>query len=251
MTLHLTTHDLSGTLDDFAAELLAAAEIEQPPVDALVLAERLRLTVALDEGLTTRARYLRLAVPNSAALQPSILIQPDSRPERRQWAVAHEIGEHLAHEIFARCGFDPAAESQSAREQVANALAGRLLVPAEWFLSCAALNDWDLFELKRHFSTASHELIARRMLDAPVPAVITLFDQGRMTWRKANSESRAPALCDIEKSAWNVAHFQGRKGVARRGALSVQAWPIHEPHWKREIIRTKIEAGWDDCGGDG
>jgi len=42
--------------------------------------------------------------------------------------VAHEIGEHLAHRVFQRLAVDPRDTPSGTREQVANALASRLLL---------------------------------------------------------------------------------------------------------------------------
>ena len=45
----------------------------------------------------------------------------------------------------------------------------RLLLPMKWFALAATEFDHDLMQLKGRFQSASHELIARRMLDLPHP----------------------------------------------------------------------------------
>lgn len=130
MLPELAIEDVASALDELVVEVLAACETPRPPVDALRLAERLGLTVAVDAAQPARARYLRLAHGESSATRGSIFLRPDDRPERQQWALAHEIGEHLAVEVFARLQVDPAAAAPDSRERVANALAGRLLVPS-------------------------------------------------------------------------------------------------------------------------
>ena len=133
---------------------------------------------------------------------------------------------------------------------VANQLAGRLLLPQPWFgvdgLDCG----WDLFELKSRYQTASHELIARRMLDFTPPVVITIFDHGRRTFRRGNMPGRLPPLVPIELSTWQAAHRDGHPVSASNHLCAVRAWPVHEPDWKREILRTAWLAG-EDFGDSG
>lgn len=250
MLPELALDEYAGVLDDLVVELLAACEVRRPPVDALRLAQRLGITVAYDAQQPQRARYLRLADGDAQAAQPSILIRPDERPERRQWAIAHEIGEHVAHEVFARLGADPSSAPLDAREQVANALAGRLLVPTVWFKEFGRSVGWDLPLLKERFMTASHELLARRMLDGAEPLVVSLFDQGRLTWRRATGGGRVPPLTAIERQCWGFAHDKARSRTARSGALRVQAWPVHEPGWKREVVRAEVDPWCDDDPGE-
>ena len=85
------------------------------------------------------------------------------------WRIASSIG--WVFRSTNRCS--------TAREQVANRLANALLLPRRWFAADGLEHDWDLLELKEHYVTASHELIARRMLDMRSPIVITVCDQGR------------------------------------------------------------------------
>jgi len=107
---------------------------------------------------------------------------------------------------------------------------------------------WDLIALKERYSTASHELIARRMLEMPPPIVVTLCDLGRVRWRRTNTGSRPPRLLPEENNVWRVAHESGTAAsetfdASATGLDSVHCWPIHEVDWKREILRTAI-AEW-------
>ena len=74
----------------------------------------------------------------------SILLRPDPRPERLQWAVAHEIGESCAYQVFERLAVDPHEAPPGSREMVSNQLAARLLLPREWFGDDARRLAWDL-----------------------------------------------------------------------------------------------------------
>lgn len=248
MLPEIPAEQVQFAVEAIARETLAEAVVTSPPVDALLLAERLGLVVARDAGGETRARFVRLG-GSAVGAQETILLSDDPRPERRQWAVAHEIGETRAARVFAHLGVDPVEAPVSAREAVANRLAGCLLLPRDWFASAGAELDWDLIEMKDRFNTASHELIARRMLEMPLPVIITLADQGRTVWRASNRHFRTPSLTPAERDAWRAAHELGRAARCESrelpdGVDDIRAWPIHEPGWRREIVRTALADQW-------
>jgi Zn-dependent peptidase ImmA (M78 family) len=246
MLSELTQEELSIALDAVAGEAIAALPDDRPPMDALALARALRLSVAWDEQQSGRGRIVRLTEFAGTPSRGSILLRPDPRPERLQWAVAHEIGELFSNRVFAELGVDPREAPAGARETVANQLAGRLLLPRTWFAEAAADCGWNILELKRQFATASHELIARRMLDFPPTIGITIFDNGRRTFRRGNLPNRMPPLVPLERAAWQQAHETGEPALKSDYHCHVQAWPIHEPEWKREILRTEWLAESDE-----
>ena len=243
-------------VDEFAAALESCVEgvlweagVTAPPVDALVVADRLGITVAHDDGLGGRARFVRLAEEHRHGDgQATIVVGPAERPEREQWAVAHEIGESVAYRVFDGLGVWPELAPPHARELVANHLASCLLLPGHWFAADGSALDWDLFELKGHYATASHELIARRMLEMRPPVVITVCDLGRVSWRRSNIAARPPRMLVEELALWREAHTTGLPCSATldpstAGLESVRCWPSHEPDWKREILRSEV-AEW-------
>jgi hypothetical protein len=237
MSPEIATEELTAILDRVAEEVLARADVVAPPVNAIQLAVRLGFQVAWDERQAGRARIVRSA----RAGQPgpvAILLKPEPRLERQQWAVAHELGEAWAWRVFEWLGQDPRALRPAVREQVANWLASRLLLPARWFLDSGQEWDWDLFRLKQRFSTASHELIARRMLDCGPPAVVTIFDQGLIVFRQGPGNTRPPRWADWEEACRQEAIVEARPNQ-RRGPPRVRVWPVHEPNWLREIARTE------------
>ena len=183
MLTEIPIEQFAIALDDCAKEVLAEGRISEPPVDALQLADRLRLVIARDTAMQVRARFVRIGERGRSG-RGTILVGEESRPERQQWAVAHELGESVAHRVFAALGIAPVDIPPSAREQLANHLASCLLLPRDWFAADGCNLDWDLYELKQRYSTASHELIARRMLEMSPPVMVTLFDQGKTVWRK-------------------------------------------------------------------
>lgn len=248
MLPEIPEEQVRAAVEGVAREVLAEGDAFGPPVDALLLAERLGMVVARDGVSDARARFVRLGSPGEVA-QATILLADDPRPERRHWAVAHEIGESTAYRVFRELGVDPNEAPVAAREAVANRLAGCLLLPRDWFLSDGGAVDWDLLELKARYSTASHELIARRMLEMPPPVIITLVDQGKPQWRRSNRHFRAPPRTPPEVAAWKVAHEQSQAARCETtelpdGIEDVRAWPVHEPQWRREIVRTALSDEW-------
>jgi len=238
MLAHIPVAELAAALDAVAEEVLEQAHVTVPPVDAFRLARALDIVVATDAQQTCRARYVRLR-PRGGWPQPAILLRPDPRAERLHWAAAHELGEHLAVRVYERLGLDPRIDGAGARESLANHLARRLLLPTRWFSADGIRLQWDLAALKARYTTASHELIARRMLEFEPPTIVSIFDQSRLYFRRANLGRQFPALCSDELRCWQQVHRRASPGQLRTGGLWIRGWPIHEPHWKREILRTE------------
>lgn len=239
MTSDIPAEQLAATLDQVALESLDEAHITGPPVDAVQVAHRLGLVVAMDPSMAERARFVRLGGSGGPG-QGTIVVGPHQRPERFQWAVAHEIGEATAYRVFELVGLTPQGARPSAREEVANELAGRILLPRHWFTADGDSCDWDLLELKSRYSTASHELIARRMLDGDWPTRITVFDQGKLAWRRSNCGRRTDRQLEIEVRAQEQAHRLSEPIEIDSDRYRVRCWPVHEPEWRREILRTDL-----------
>jgi len=245
MLSEIPSEEFAAAVDACAAETLWEAGVDGPPVDALAVAERLQMAVTHDCTMPHRGRFVRLAdYERDGGGQATIVVGVAERPEREQWAVAHEIGESIAYRVFERLGVSFDESLPTAREQVANRLASALLLPRRWFAADGRDYDWDLLELKQRYHTASHELIARRMLEMRPPIVITVCDLGRVHWRRSNVTARPPDLLPEERAAWREAHETGLPSIevldAETGLETVRCWPIHEPGWKREILRSEI-----------
>jgi IrrE N-terminal-like domain len=237
--------EFSAAIDVCSAEVLWEAGVMGPPVDALAVAEVLGLVVARNPAAPCRGHFVRLGEPGREhGGRGTIVVGVAERPEREQWAVAHEIGEHIAYRVFERLGISSDEAVPTARESVANRFAGVLLLPRRWFAADGHELDWDLLALKERYATASHELIARRMLEMRLSIVITLCDLGRVQWRRSNVTARPPALLPEERSVWQEAHLTGLPSTvaldAESGIESVRCWPIHEEGWKREILRSAV-----------
>ena len=236
MLPEIPPEEYAACLDGVVEELLREAGVHAPPVDAFAVARGLGVTVARDDRQQGRARFVRLQSHRGTAPRATILLRSDPRTERRHWAVAHEIGEHAAWRVFSALGADPKEVAPAARETVANHLAGRLLLPQRWFAEDGPAENWDLEALKGRYRTASHELIARRMLEFPSPIIISIFDQGRLFLRRSNLPGAVPPPSDEETRQQQAAHATGFS----QSEASIRCWPIHEPGWKREILRREV-----------
>ncbi len=240
--------DWSDAIDVAVEELLWEAGVAEPPVDAFYVARELGLVVTQDAQLPARAQLVRVAGTAEAVEQPTIVLGDDERFERRQFAVAHELGEFAAARVFEYLAVDPHEAPFGSRERVANALAGRLLLPRRWIHKVGIECAWDLGTLKDRFWTASHELIARRMLDMPPCVVVTVLDQGEITWRQGNFAAPPVAMHEAEHKAWRECHTTGAPASATMhtdsATITVRCWPVHEPGWRREIVRTEVGDGW-------
>jgi hypothetical protein len=233
----LPTQDVIAVVDGAIAELLQAAGVSEPPVDAIALAQRhLGMVVCLDRSQPQRGRAQR------AAGHRQIYLRPEPIEERHQWTVAHEIGEHLKARLLERLGTAPAATPPLAGESLANLFAHRLLVPSAWFSQDAPAMAFDLLALKRRYVTASHEVLAWRFLDLATPCGVTIVDNGEISGRRSNAWTEyAPALVEAEAECQRRVHASARPATLRQGGWTVQGWPIHREDWRREILRSMLE----------
>src|SRR5262245_41455344 len=118
MLSEIPDDEFSGAVDAVAAEVLWEAGVYEPPVNALNVAEGLQLVVARDYSMPYRGRFVRLASrQRQDGGQGTIVVGEAERPEREQWAVAHEIGESVAYRVFERLGVSFDESLATAREQ--------------------------------------------------------------------------------------------------------------------------------------
>lgn len=229
----LPREDVTTTIDRMVEELLSAAQVTQPPVDTIALAQGpLGMVVVLDQRQAQRGRAQR------ALGKKQIYLRPEPREERHQWTVAHEIGEHLKSELLQRLGMVPSETRSMMGESLANLFAYRLLVPSCWFVSDARALDFNLLELKQRYATSSHEVIAWRFLDLAQPCVVTILDNERISRRRSNAWPIKRELLPIERQCWQQVTDRGESMVMRCDDWTVAGWPVHQLDWKREILRS-------------
>jgi Zn-dependent peptidase ImmA (M78 family) len=233
----LSREEVTAGVDRAVAKLLEAAGLDAPPVDAIALAQRhLGMTVCLDRGQPQRGRAQR----SGAGKQ--IFLRPEPTEERHQWTVAHEIGEHLKSSLLQALGIEPDQTRAMAGESLANLFAYRLLVPSCWFSGDASLLDYDVLKLKQRYRTASHEVIAWRLLDLPEPCVITILDNDHIHRRRSNAWRVRRQLEPAEQKCQQYVHFYSRPRLVQEDNWTVHGWPVHQADWKREILRSVIDS---------
>jgi len=219
-------------IDEQVEEILSRLAIEEPPVDALHVVRSLGCELAFDAQQAGRARQKLIAG------QSAVLLKPDQRPERLQWATAHELGEIVAWKICERVNEDMQELPETFREQLANRFASRLLLPTEWFLADLKIMGRDLFLLKERYRTSSYELIARRLQEFRREMIVTIIDQQEVTSRQNGYSRRPGPLIAEEREAVRECHQLGQPQTFENEHLRLEVWPIHEPEWKREILLT-------------
>jgi Zn-dependent peptidase ImmA (M78 family) len=237
MTEELSREEVHETVDRMVEELLGAAGVSAPPVDAIRIAQRhLGMIVCLDRRQGQRGRAQR------SAGRKQIFLRPEPSEERHQWTVAHEIGEHFKADLLARLGLEPGQTRAMSGESLANLFAQRLLVPGSWLRDDAPACDFDLPQLKARYVTASHEVIAWRLLDLPHPCIITVVDNGHVHRRRSNAWRVRKELEPVEAECQRYVNYYSRPQLLVKDGWTVQGWPVHQSDWKREILRSVVEA---------
>src|SRR5262245_3683449 len=206
----LHPEEVLAVIDRTVADLLAEAGIDKPPVDAITLAQRhLAMVVGLDRRQDRRGRAQR------SAGQKQIFLRPEPSEERHQWTVAHEIGEHLKASLLERLGVAPHETRAMAGESLANLFAYRLLAPTRWLAEDAPDCDYDVPALKERYRTASHEVVAWRLLDLPAPCIITILDNEHIHRRRSNAWPVRRRLEPPEEACQRYVNYYSRPHVVR------------------------------------
>jgi len=237
MVDELPREEVLEVVDRTAVDLLQEAQVEKPPVDAIALAQRhLGMVVCLDRRQPQRGRAQR------SGGQRQIYLRPEPSEERHQWTVAHEIGEHYKALMLQRLGVAPEQTRAMSGESLANLFAVRLLVPTCWFADDAPSLEYDVLALKDRYRTASHEVIALRFLDLPSPCVVSIVDNDHVSKRRSNAWPVNRQLAAAEAECQRYVSHYSRPRVMRQEGWTVQGWPVHQADWKREVLRSVIDA---------
>jgi Zn-dependent peptidase ImmA (M78 family) len=233
----LSRDEVTAAVDRAVQELLEAAGVTAPPVDAIALAQRhLGMIVCLDRRQNQRGRAQR------SAGHKQIFLRPEPTEDRHQWTVAHEIGEHLKVALLQRLQLAPEQTRAMAGESLANLFAYRLLVPTCWFAEDAPACGYEVPELKKRYATASHEVIAWRFLDLPEPCIVTIVDNDHIHRRRSNAWRVRRRLEPAEAACQRYVNYYSRPRVVQENGWTVQGWPVHLADWKREILRSVVDA---------
>lgn len=236
----LSSEEVTTAVDRIIAGLLEAAGIVGPPVDAISIAQKtLRIVVCLDGSQQARGRAQR------SGRQRQIYLRPEPTKERHQWTVAHEIGEHLKADLLQALDVDPEQTLSMTGESLANLFASRLLVPQCWLAADAPALRYDIANLRERYRTASHEVVAMRLLDLPAPCIITIVDNGHVHRRRSNATRVRRSLEAPELLCQEYVHRFSRVHRVQEGGWTVHGWPVHQVDWKREVLRSVVEGGFE------
>lgn len=127
--------------------------------------------------------------PRAYVMGDVVYLDRSLPPERMNFAFCHE----LAHRVLGHFEQDILSVEM---EREANALAAEFLLPPETFRKDAVVHPLD--QLKELYPQASWEVIARSRL-ALMPAILTIFDNGKRTLRTASENfNYPPQLLPIE-----------------------------------------------------
>jgi hypothetical protein len=234
MSAELSREDIHEAIDRAVAELLAAAGVSVPPVDAIALAKN-HLGLVVSYGASSPGQRRR----RSAGKE--ILLPADARVEMQQWMAAHTIGKYLEADLQRRIGIDPKEARGMKGESLANLFATRLLVPTRWLAHEARATGHDLLALKERFAGASHEVIAWRLLDVPEPCIITLIDDDRVERRRSNAWRITRELSEPEKRCGQQVLDIGGPCQYSEDGWTVQGWPLPGGVGKRAVLRSVVD----------
>ncbi|HHT9126285.1 MAG TPA: ImmA/IrrE family metallo-endopeptidase [Candidatus Brocadiia bacterium] len=247
--LHLP-HNYIDIIEEEVSKILEICFIEYPPVDAFLVAEKLNYEIGIDEELKTRGYKRRRWGKDE------IIVNSPNKSERKHFTIAHEIAEHrlAGHATGGFAGADKLTGEDL--EKACNAMASSLLMPAQWFEMDAKTHNFDLLELKKIYSTASHEAIAYRMLLFS-ECIISIFDNGKATVRKSsiNNLHLGEHIHPIEVKCFQKVSDSGEPFTVSGDNVRVQGWPVFKlakriggsasyfggNDWKRVILRTEMD----------
>ena len=235
MSDDLTREDLHLNADRLVEDLLAAAGVTQPPVDALVVARHLGMTIREESPGESGGR------PKRGAVAGVLILIAGASEEARQWTAALVVGDRLKPELMRRLGLDPASRRPLTGESFTDLIARRLLTPTAWFADDARASSWDVPAIQRRYATATLELAAWRLLDLTEPCIITIVEGDHVQRRRSNAwrvnKTLRPAECECQR----YVHHYSRPRVVAADGWTVQGWPVHQPDWKREILRSVVD----------
>ena len=224
MVEDLSREEFVEAVSQAVKELLLAASVVTPPVDAVSLARN-------HLGLPPKPQRRKKGVESST----------QATEEQKQWDAALQIGDSLKPNLLHRLGIDPNQPRPLMGESLSKMVAEHLLLPLPWFARDAASSGFDLLALKDIYRTASHELIAWRWLDLPEPCIVTVVDNDHIQRRRSNAWPVRRELHPVEQQCQRYVSEYSRPRIVRAEGWTVQGWPVHRSDWKREVLRSVVE----------
>lgn len=142
----------------------------------------------------------------SYVIDRTIVIDPDVYPPRRNWLFCHE----LAHILLGHTKNDKIVPEM---EGEADELACELMLPKSNFRD--AMKELDIPGLMEKYPHASWEVVTRRWADER-PAVLTIYDNYKLTRRYAPERLAHPLRPTIEEGEAIMDCYQARAHLTRK-----------------------------------
>ena len=149
--------------------------------------------------------------------------------EQANWSYCHEIAHSLLHH-HSDLPIDDAEERE--QELAANRLAAEILLPEDEFKPLAHLS---ILALKKTFSHASHEVLAKRRM-AYRPGLLTIVDNSKLTARLAPDGWNVPGrFFPLEQEALKACLAKKDEVIMEAGGMRVEATYVDEG---RGVVRV-------------
>jgi len=230
-----TAEDLFDAIDRIVRDLLEREGIEEPPVDAVALAQHafhLTVTEAEEEG-----------EPQYGDRPPrrrskEIVLRMEQSEAGRNAVCARACAKELLPTLLTKLGVAPGTENRSAQTSLIATVVPRLLLPSKWFEKDARRAGFDLFEIKERYSTATYEMIALRLLDLDEPIVIAIVDDGAVATRRGNRSQAGRTLTPAESGCIEKVVAAREPQTLRRDGWTARGWPIPGGPFNRIILRS-------------
>ncbi len=230
MQLKSMIHDYEDrreVIEELVCRLLSESGIMSPPVDPMIIAKNCGIICTEAEIEGRRGQNLMFRGFRF------IDVRKDDRVERKCFTVAHEL---LEMELPKRI------RGKQERHEIALIGAPHLLMPTDWFREACHETNFDIFELKKLFSTASHEAVALRTLVFS-PSVVTVIDNRKVTNRRSSVEWLSERkLMPVENEVVDEVYRTGKKVCRELDEVIVTGYPLLEEEIKRVILQT-VPAG--------
>lgn len=236
--MDFTTEDLHDAVERRVRELLDRAGIQEPPVDALMLAEAHfgQAVEYVDPDDQPRQYGDR---PRPKFKPNTILLKEDMTPQAMQLLGARAVARKLLPDVLQSLGVPHGMETKGMQTQFANLIVPRLLLPTKWFAADARRAGYDVLDLAKRYTSAGPETILARFLDvADDPMVVTLLDDGVVAGRKANRFAVGRKLMPAEEKCRELVEETGKPAKARAEGWTAWGWPTRGVPFRRILVRA-------------
>ena len=228
--MDLSPEDILAAIDRAVEELLDAAGISAPPVDAVAIAVGHLGIPITDEPPPRRTRRGTVR---------GLYLAPEWPEEKRNAAVARAVGERQEEGLLDRIGVPEDERRGLKGVSLPGLFADHMLTPTRWLRDESRRCGFDLLAVHEQFRTASLELIARRWIDLTDPCVVAIVDGERVEWRRSNAaratKELSPAEDECRRRVWDT----GEPQAVRRDGWDVRGWPVADTG--RIVLRSVHE----------